>query len=128
MTKIFKCDCGHHLIQFGYDGATKNFDFEEISVAIYELYSPDTGRKHRNPKLIGDVVLFDNASPKELTNFFIFFEKILKNRKKPKKSYKGKGHSFMKPALDRAIKQINLMNKKQWEKNKKQSAKWKKEK
>ena len=83
--KIFRCDCGAHLIQFEYEGATKEFDCEDFSAIIYDVYNPETGRKYRKPKAIGDVCLLNNRYGEELDSFFGFMEKIIKNRKKQKR-------------------------------------------
>ena len=86
MHKIFKCDCGTHLVQIDYSKADTDLDLEDLSIVIYDVYNPDTGRKYKNPKLIGDTVLANNKYPEELDNFFNFITKVVKNRKKQKKS------------------------------------------
>jgi len=125
MEKIFKCDCGTHLIAIGYTKPTKKFDADDIWFAIYDLYNPETGRKYKNPKL-SDVVIFNNNSPKELDKLFKFLKDLIKNRKEPKSKLKWRPIKGWNESLDKAIKRIKEMNKKQWEKEIERSKKNKK--
>ena len=122
MDNYFKCDCGTHIVQIGYTGAVKDFDWEEIFIGIYSVYNDKGDRRLKNPKLLADVVLFNNASPKELDDFFNFMERIIKNRKKSKRTVKREKSSFMK-FLDISIKNIKIKNKKDLEKENKKIAK-----
>lgn len=126
MYKIFKCDCSTHLLEFEYLEADKDFNFEEISLIIREVYNPKTGRKYKIPRILADVALLNNAAPKELDYFFDFMEKIIKNRKKSKRIYNKKISPCMKE-LDKSIKRIKIDNKKKDEENKKRLAKIKKQ-
>ena len=76
MKKIFKCDCGTHLIEFDYYEQTKQDKTALLGIVIYDIYSPNKGRKYKKPKLTADVVLMDNKYPKELTKFFKFIKGI----------------------------------------------------
>lgn len=128
MYKIFKCDCGTHLIEIGYTKPTKKFDAEDMFFAIYDLCNPDTGRKYKNPKLISDVVIFNNNSPKEVDILFKFLKDIIKNRKEPKDKTKWQPIPGWNEDLDKAIERIKKMNKKQKEKEKKRNERLRKNK
>ncbi len=126
MEKIFKCDCGTHLIEIGYTKPTKSFDAEDMFFAIYNVYNPDTGRKYKNPKLVTDVVIYNNQSPKELDDLFRFLKSVIKNRKEPEDKRKWKPIKGWNEDLDKSIDRIKEMNKKQLEKERERSRKNKK--
>jgi len=70
--KIFKCDCGTHLVEIGYETRTKwthtktkkikIFNLPELWIGIYDIYNPDTGRKYKKPKLVADVIFNEGKS------------------------------------------------------------------
>ena len=70
----FRCDCRGQILEVVYDKPTKKFPFPSLSVLIYDVYSPKTGKKYKKPKLLGDVVLMNNAYPHELTKFLGFMQ------------------------------------------------------
>lgn len=111
MNKLFRCDCGTHIVEVGYTKPDSDLDLDDFYIIIYDVYNPDTGRKYKNPKVIGDVVLFNNRYPKELDDFFDFMTKVIKNRKKPKVSNKRRAVYEEDKAMDSAIKRIIEMNK-----------------
>ena len=117
MDKIFKCDCGTHIIKFEYTGVEKDFDFEDFAISIFDVYNPDTGRRYKNPRLLGDVVLFNNKYPKELDKFFEFMELVIRSRKKPEKEFPN--HLYEKDeAIEKSIKRVQELDKLENEKNK----------
>lgn len=82
MKKTFKCDCKSHLLEIEYNNVTEwthvktkkkhKEETPELFIAIYEIYNPDTGRKYKKPKLVGDVIFYD----KELDFLIHFLDKI----------------------------------------------------
>lgn len=123
MEKLFRCDCGAHIIEFDYTGANKEFDFEDLSVIIYDVYNPDTGRKYKNPKTSGDAVMMNNKYPKELDKFLAFMERVIKNRKKatrlmPIRNRESKYDRVINKALER-IEELNKIEKEKLKKAKK---------
>lgn len=117
MEKIFKCDCGTHLIQFEYTKPEKDFDYEDFSVCIYDVYNPETGRSYKNPRLIGDIVLLNNKYPRELDGFFNFMQMVIDNRKKTDKEVPvGSGEEDKN--LEKAIVKIKEIDKKRKEQDK----------
>jgi len=70
--KIFKCDCGTHLVEISYETRTKwthrktkktkIFNLSELWIGIYDIYNPDTGRKYKKPKLVADVIFNEGKS------------------------------------------------------------------
>jgi len=124
MRKAFRCDCQCHIVEISYEKATKYFDWEDIAIAIYDVYNPDTGRKYKRPKLIADIILFDNHYSTELEDFFNFILKIIKNRKKAK-VHKGTYNkpSGMDKVMNNAIKELTKMHKEEAKKYKEEKAK-----
>jgi len=79
MRRKFKCDCSTHIIEVEYDeNKAGKKAFPTLGIEIYDIYNPDTGRKYQKPKPTSDVVLMNNAFPKELEKFLKFMEKIIK--------------------------------------------------
>lgn len=88
MKKTFKCNCGTHLLEIEYNNIIKWVDTKtkkkhkenmpELWVGIYDIYNPDTGRKYRKPKLLGDVC-FMLGTPyiKEMDFLMKFLDDIL---------------------------------------------------
>lgn len=72
----FRCDCRGGFLEIIYDKSTKNFPYPSISVLIYSIYSPKTGRKYKKPKLLADIVLMNNAFPEEINKFLDFVKGI----------------------------------------------------
>ncbi|KKL77947.1 hypothetical protein LCGC14_2029800 [marine sediment metagenome] len=68
----FRCDCSGYILEINY---TKDMFFDDVSFAIYDIYSPK-GRKYKKPKLVSDVVIMNNAYPKELEKLLKYFKKI----------------------------------------------------
>ncbi len=68
----FKCDCGEHILEI----SCNTFPFEDICIAIYTKYSPK-GKEYKKPKLVSDVVISNNAYPKELRKLLKYFKKII---------------------------------------------------
>jgi len=72
MKKIFKCDCGAHLVEISYETRTKwthrktkkikMFNLPELWIGIYDIYNSDTGRKYKRPKLVADVIFNEGKS------------------------------------------------------------------
>lgn len=66
MKKIFKCDCGTHLIEIHYSNTIEwtniktkkkhKSNIPDLWIGIYDIYNPKTGRKYKKPELIADVV------------------------------------------------------------------------
>ena len=110
MEQIFKCDCGTHIVQFEYTKPSKDCDFEDFSVVIYDVYNPETGRKYHTPKDIGDVVLMNNKY-QELDKFFKFMKEVIKERKLPTKEYVNHLPSD-EEELDKAIAKVRELNEK----------------
>lgn len=77
MDKSFMCDCQGHIIRVTYDKPDKTLGRCIVGVSIFDKFS-DKGRKLKNPKLIADVVLMNNAYPNELTKFVSFFKILVK--------------------------------------------------
>ena len=122
MDKFFKCDCAGHILHVEYISASDKDDFEEFAMGIYSIYNEKGTRRLKNSRLLGDVVLFNNASPKELDDFFDYMEKIIKNRKKAKEPLTFRMSSWMKP-LDTSIKNLKIYLR---EKRKKEQIRFKK--
>ena len=127
MREIFKCDCGTHLVSISYQIPDKTFDWDDLSIAIYDVYN-DKGRKYKTPKLMADVAILDMHSPKELTKLMKFLQKSIDIRKKSKRKSTYKGTPFIMEGLNTGIKNIKKQEKKQWEKDKKRNAKLRKKK
>lgn len=81
MREIFKCDCGTHLVSIGYNSHDKKWDWDDLTIAIYDVCNPKTGKTYKHSKLVSDVVLFNNASPKELDKFLHFMQKVINKRR-----------------------------------------------
>ena len=109
MREIFKCDCGTHLVSISYQIPDKTFDWDDLSIAIYDVYN-DKGRKYKTPKLMK------------------FLQKSIDIRKKSKRKSTYKGTPFIMEGLNTGIKNIKKQEKKQWEKDKKRNAKLRKKK
>jgi hypothetical protein len=95
MNKFLKCDCGGHILHLEYYPASKSCDFEEFAIGLYDVYNDKGNRKLINPKLLSDVVLLNNASPKELDKFFDYMEKVIKSRKKAKRQSNRRANDYM---------------------------------
>ena len=116
MEQIFKCDCGTHIVQFEYTKPTSKCDFEDFSVVIYDVYNPETGRRYKTPKDIGDVVLMNNRFP-ELDRFFDFIKELVKQRKFPKEERRNCYSTELDEALEKAIEKVRELNEKIRKKN-----------
>lgn len=67
----FRCDCGVHILK------VEDEDFEGVkglSFSIYDIYS-EKGIKYKKPKLISDVIIMNNAKPKEYDRLVDFIKK-----------------------------------------------------
>ena len=106
MREIFKCDCGTHLVSIEYLIPDKVFDWDDLAIAIYDVYNPETGRKYKVPKLVSDVVILNNNSPKELTKLIKFLQKILDTRKTSKRKNIYHGTPSIMRGLDKKIKNL----------------------
>ena len=69
----FRCDCQGHELKIEY---IKDKYFPFISASIYERFGKYRILKH--PKLLGDVVIVNNRSKKELTKFRKFLNTLIK--------------------------------------------------
>ena len=58
-----KCSCHSHKIEIEHDKK-----FQIYQTFIYNIYSPETGRKYKKPKLLGDVILTEEQF-KTLKNY-----------------------------------------------------------
>ncbi len=72
----FRCDCRTHILEIKYTKPTKKNPFADLWIGIYDIYSPKTGRKYKRPKLMSDVVIMNNAFPKELTKLFDWLNRL----------------------------------------------------
>ena len=78
MRRKFRCDCATHLIEVQYDeNKIDKKAFPDLGIEIYDIHNPDSGRKYKKPKPIGDVVLMNNAFPKELDKFLKFMKRVI---------------------------------------------------
>lgn len=117
MREIFKCDCSTHLVSIGYEQC--DWYGDDLTIVIYDVYNPKTGKAYKNPKLVSDVVLFNNASPKELDKFLHFMQKILNKRKvtlRKKKSRAGTRTAPFMKKLDKTIKNLKIKEKEDYKK------------
>ena len=69
-----RCDCGEHTVEISKYNCTGT---KGVSIAIFDLCS-EKGRKLKKPRLSGDVVIMNNAYPKEFDKFAEFMKKICK--------------------------------------------------
>ena len=108
MREIFKCDCGTHLVSIGYEQCDKTFDWDDVTIAIYDVHNPKTGRTYKYLKLIADVVLLNNAEPKELDNILHFIQKIINKRRVSIRNKKSRRiePSLLVKGLDKKIKDL----------------------
>lgn len=82
MRRSFKCDCATHLIEVQYDDdKVGKKPYPTLWIEIYDIYNPNTGRKYKKPKPLGDVVLMNNHYPRELEKFFRFMKKAMEKYK-----------------------------------------------
>ena len=79
MRRKFRCDCATHLIEVQYDeNKIDKKAFPDLGIEIYDIHNPDSGRKYKKPRPVGDVVLMNNHYPRELDKFLKFMEEIIK--------------------------------------------------
>lgn len=75
--KIFRCDCGGHLVEFSYEDE----DFSSLSICIYNKYNKKANKKLKEPKLMADVVILNNNYENELTELLKFLHSLPKEIK-----------------------------------------------
>ena len=79
MRRKFRCDCATHIIEVQYDEDKMGKKaFPSLWIDIYDIYNPNTGRRYKKPKSLGDAVLMNNKYPKELDKFLKFMEEVIK--------------------------------------------------
>lgn len=78
----FKCDCQTHILEITYTKLSKKYPFVDLSLAIYDIYNPNSGRKYKKPKLVADVIIMNNHYPKELTKLLKWFSVNLDKMKR----------------------------------------------